>query len=194
MSMTPAERARQIHEARLELANLRFANPGGGPSLRSMLVVATAIVSIVGSFVGYQMLRQNHDPHGGLLRDQTLTLTRGSDYALTPSGDLKPTSGTGGYFLRVTGSGLSFPAGVYAGIALVEGGKYEYPCKDLNLPPTDNPSSFTWKQLEFSQLCAEPQGVADVRDYVLMNNVPTSGQRVEVDIITWDKKKAALNK
>ncbi len=192
--MTPGERAQKLHQDRLELANLRRANRG--PVLRPVLLGMTVIVLIVGSFVGYQMLRQNHGRNGGLVKEQTVTLTSGTDYALTSSGDLRPVSGTAGYFLRVTASGLSFPAGVHADTAPTWGTEYDDPCMDLGLPTYGDAAAFPWKEFKpGTRLCAEPQGRAgaDVHDYLMTVKGLTSGQQLQVDITAWDEKNAVLN-
>lgn len=158
-------------------------------------VVATAIVLIVGSFVGYRIWRSGQRPTGGMVKEQTVTLTSGSDYALTSSGDLKPASATGRYFLRVTGDGLSFPAGVHAATAPTWGTEYDDPCMDLDLAADGDAASFPWKKLTAgTELCAEPQGSKDVYDYLMLVRGPTSGHQLQVDITTWDESKAVLNK
>jgi hypothetical protein len=46
------------------------------------------IVLVLGGIIGYQIWHQKHAV-GGLVKEQTVTLTSGSDYAFTSSGDLK---------------------------------------------------------------------------------------------------------
>jgi hypothetical protein len=181
MSMTPGEQA--------------AADRGWCGCLLLGAAVATAIVLIVGSFVGYRIWRSEQRPTAGMVKEQTVTLTSGSDYAFTSSGDLKPTSGTARYFLRVTGPGLSFPAGVHADTAPGWGTEYDDPCIDLALSTYGDAASFPWKKLKAgTRLCAEPQGSKDVYDYLMTVKGLTSGQQLQVDITTWDESKAVVNK
>jgi hypothetical protein len=153
------------------------------------------IVLVVGGIIGYQIWHQKHGHNSGLVKEQTVTLTSGSDYGFTSSGDLKPTSGTAGYFLRVTGSGLSFPAGVHADTAPTWRTEYDDPCQDLGLPTYGDAASFPWKEFKAgTRLCAEPQGGVDVYDYLMTVKGLTSGQQLQVDITTWDEAKTGLNK
>ena len=110
--------------------------------------VATVIVLIVGSIVGYRIWRGEHHSASKMLQEQTVTLTSGSDYAFTSSGDLKRASGTAAYLLRVNSSGVSFPPGVHAGNTLTVGGKYQDLCRDLDLSSYGNAASFPWKRLK----------------------------------------------
>jgi hypothetical protein len=169
---------------------------GGGSSGSSgcgcgglLLVIVLVVVGIT----VYHIWQQRHGPDRGLVKEQTVTLTSGSDYALTASGDLKPVSGTTGYFVRVTGAGLSFPARVPADTAPTWAPEYNDACEDLDLPGR-GAASFPWKKLGLgTQLCAEPQGRADPYDYFMTVKGLTAGHQVQLDIITWDTAKIVPN-
>ena len=67
-------------------------------------------------------------------------------------------------------------------------------CRDLDLSSYGNAASFPWKRLKAgTQLCAEPQGRAEVYDYQMTVKGLTSGHRLQVDITTWDEGKAVPN-
>ena len=206
MSMTPGQRIERDYQARLELGNLRrqrelsggnFGGDPGGGCCGCLVLVFLLIVMIGGGVAVYQVWRHEHAPPSRLVKEQTVTLTSGSDYAVTSSGDLEPASGTAGYFLHVNSSGLSFPAGVHADTAPTWGTEYTDPCMDLGLPTYGNAASFPWQKFSVgTQLCAEPQGRpgADVHDYLMTVKGLTSGHQLQVDITTWDQAKSGFNK
>lgn len=207
MSMTPGERIAQQGAAKWELyaLNGRRQTEGGqsrggsseDPGCGGCGCLLMVIVLIVGGIIGYQIWHKKYGPPTGLVKEQTVTLTSGSDYALTSSGDLKPVSGTSGYFLQVTGSGLSFRAGVHADTAPTWATEYTDPCRDLGLPTYGDAASFPWKKFNVgTELCAEPQGRrgADVYDYLMTVKGLTSAHQLQVDITTWDQAKSGLNK
>lgn len=95
MSMSPGERIRQQHEARLELGNLRRqrAAQGGGDGggcgclLLIVLVVLVVLALVVGGLVGWQMWRQKHGHNSGLA-----TVTATTPPARQQASDPRPES------------------------------------------------------------------------------------------------------
>lgn len=186
-------------EYKATMARLRLEQQtggGGDPSGDSgygwgglLLVIVLVVVGIT----VYHIWHQRHGPDRGLVKEQTVTLTSGSDYALTASGDLKPVSGTTGYFVRVTGAGLSFPARVPADTEPPWGSEYNDQCADALLAGR-GAASFSWQKLEIgTKLCAQPQGRADPYDYFMTVKGLTAGHQVQLDIITWDTAKIVPN-